>query len=82
MAFELGWAVLHEEVSLFVADRLIATLANPRCADADVHRALYALRRELVRQRDAGAPWRARNALEAIAMLDIPCWASLLGVLD
>jgi hypothetical protein len=43
---------------------------------------LSALRRELVRQHDAGTPWQARDALEVIAMLDMPAWASLLGLLD
>jgi hypothetical protein len=43
---------------------------------------LDALRRELVRQRDAGTPWRARHALDVLAMLDLPAWASLLGLLD
>ena len=35
-----------------------------------------------MRQRDAGTPWRARDALDVIAMLDMPAWASLLGLLD
>ena len=81
MAFEVGWAVLHEDVSMFVTEQLIATLADLRHVDADIQRGLYALRRELVRQRDAGTPWRARHALEVIAMLDGPAWASLLGLL-
>ena len=80
-AFELGWAALHQ-VSMFMADRLIATLADLRSSDADTQRGLYVLRRELVRQRDAGAPWRLRTALEVIAMLDAPSWAALLGLLD
>lgn len=79
-AFEVGWAVLHENVSLFVADHLIATLADLRHADTHVQRALYVLRRELVRHRET--PWRARHALEVIAMLDPPAWAGLLGLLD
>ena len=31
---------------------------------------------------EAGTPWRARNALDVIAMLDMPAWASVLGLLD
>jgi hypothetical protein len=81
MAFEVGWAVLHHDVSMFVTEQLIATLADLGHVDADIQRGLYALRRELVRQRDAGTPWRARRALEVIAMLDGPAWASLLGLL-
>ncbi len=82
MAFEVGWAVLYEDVSQFAAGQLIATLTNLRSIDVDIQRDLLKLRRELVRQRDAGTPWRVRNALEVIAILDGPAWASLLGLLD
>jgi hypothetical protein len=81
-AFETGWAVLHEDVSLFVAERLIVTLTELRSADAEIQGGLHALRRELIAQRDAGTPWRARDALDALAILDMPAWASLLGLLD
>ena len=30
----------------------------------------------------AGAPWRARDALDVIAILDMPAWATLLGLID
>ena len=81
-AFEVGWAVLHEDVSMFVAEHLIVTLKDLRCPDEEIQSGLSALRRELVRQRDAGTPWRARDALDVLAMLDMPAWASLLGLLD
>ena len=81
-AFEVGWAVLHVDVSLYVAERLIVTLTDLRCVDASIQSGLNALRRELVKQRDAGTPWRAHDALEVLAMLDMPAWVSLLGVLD
>ena len=81
-AFEVGWAVLHEDVSMFVAEHLIVTLTELRCVDAEIQSGLRALRRELVRQRDAGTPWRARNALDVLAMLDLPAWACVLGLLD
>ena len=82
MAFEAGWAVLHADVSMFVTERLIVILADLRCVDDEIQEGIRALRRELVRQRDAGTPWRARNSLEVIAMLDTTAWASLLGLLD
>ncbi len=82
MAFEVGWAVLHEDVSMFVTEHLIVTLADLRCGDVEIQGGLYALRRELVRQREAGTPWRARDALDVIAMLDTPAWVSLLGLLN
>ena len=81
-AFEAGWAVLHRDVSLFVTEQVIGTLTDLRHADADILVGLHTLRRELMRQRDAGTPWRARHALEVIAILDTPAWASLLGLLD
>jgi hypothetical protein len=81
-AFEVGWAVLHEEVCMFVAEQLIAALTDLRCADAEIQDELHTLRIELMRQHAAGTPWRARDALDVIAMLDMPAWASLLGLMD
>jgi hypothetical protein len=80
-AFEVGWTVLHEDVSLFVAEHLIVTLKDLRCLDADIQSELNALRRELVRQRDAGTPWCARGALDVLSMLDLTAWAGVLGLL-
>ena len=81
-AFEVGWAVLHEDVSLFAAEQLVFALSNLRCSDADIQEGLDTLRIELTTQREAGTPWYARNALEVIAMLDMPAWASVIGLLD
>jgi Family of unknown function (DUF6178) len=81
-AFEVGWSVLYTDVSLFVADQLISTLADLDCVDADTRRALRALRHELVRQREAGTPWLARDAADVLAMLDMTAWVSVLGLLD
>jgi hypothetical protein len=81
-AFEAGWSVLYRDVSVFVADQLISTLADIDCPDRDTRRELEALRRTLVKQRDAGTPWLARDAVEVLAMLDMPAWISVLGLLD
>ena len=81
-AFEAGWAALHEEVGMFVAGELIAMLTDLQCSDDDLRSELRMLQRELVAQRDAGTPWRARPALEVLAMLDVPAWACLAGLLD
>jgi hypothetical protein len=35
-----------------------------------------------MKQWRAGSPWNAREALDAIAMLDAPAWAALLGLID
>ena len=37
-AFEVGWSVLYKDVSLFVADQLMSTLADLHCVDADTRR--------------------------------------------
>ena len=81
-AFEDGWRLLFQDVSLRVCDRLIATLAEVRHLDSEVARDLDRLRRTLERHRAAGAPWRAQEALEAIAILDTPAWAGLCGLLS
>jgi hypothetical protein len=81
-AFEVGWSVLHHDVSMFVANRLIAILMDLRCVDTEIQSGLQRLRRELVDQRDAGTPWRAREALDVFAMLDMPARAAILGLLD
>ena len=81
-AFEVGWSVLYQDVSLFVADQLISTLADLDCVDADTRRGLRALRRKLVKQREAGTPWLARDAADVLAMLDMTAWISVLGLLD
>jgi hypothetical protein len=81
-AFEVGWSVLYQDVSLFVADRLVSTLADLHCVDADTRRGLLALRRTLEKQRKAGTPWLARGAADVLAMLDMTAWISVLGLLD
>jgi hypothetical protein len=81
-AFEVGRSVLHQDVSLFVAEQLISTLDNLHGVDRDIQRGLVTLRRTLVKQRDAGTPWLARNAADVLAMLDMTAWIAVLGLLD
>jgi hypothetical protein len=81
-AFEVGWLVLHHEVSLFAMEQLISTLNDIDCVDRDIRRGLVALQRKLEKQRDAGTPWHARNAAEVLAMLNRKAWISMLGLLD
>jgi hypothetical protein len=80
--FEVGWSVLYEDVSLFVADQLVSTLTDLHCVDADTRRGLRALRLKLEKQRAAGTPWLARDAADVLAMLDMTAWISVLGLLD
>jgi hypothetical protein len=81
-AFEAGWSVLYRDVSLFVADQLVATLAGLQGVDADTRRGLLGLGRTLEKQREAGTPWLARDAADVLAMLDMTVWISVLGLLD
>ena len=81
-AFEVGWSVLYQDVSLYVADQLVSTLADLQCVDADTRRGLRALRRTLEKQRKAGTPWLARDAADVLARLDMTAWVSVLGLLD
>lgn len=81
-AFEAGWLVLHEDVGLFAATQLIQVVADLECVDRDMRRELDALRRTLVKARDAGTPWRARDAAEMLSMLDLTAWCGVLGLLD
>jgi len=87
--FETGWSVLHRNVSLFVADQLLSTLAHlcragghpPHEVDTETRRELLALERELARQRAAGTPWRAREFADVLATLDRAAWRSVVGLL-
>jgi hypothetical protein len=81
-AFQIGWAVLYREVCLKTADALIAIVAGLRPADRDLQIGLNGIRIELIRQRRAGAPWRACETLDVLMILDQSAWAALLGLLD
>jgi len=70
------------DVSLFVADQLISTLADLHCVDAGARRGLGALRRTLAKEREAGTPWLARDVADVPAVLDTTAWISVLGLLD
>jgi hypothetical protein len=81
-AFEAGWLVLYQDVSLFVTDQLMSTLAKLHCVDVETRQGLRALRRTLQKERKAGTPWLARDAADVLAVLDTTAWISVLGLLD
>jgi hypothetical protein len=81
-AFQVGWTVLHRDVSMYAAERLIAVITGIKCSDRDIHMRLQGLRRELVQSVRDATPWRAREALDVIVMLDAPCWAALVALTD
>jgi hypothetical protein len=81
-AFGCGWRLLHEEVSLFVAGQIMVALDDLHSLDADIQNGLDRLRDALEKACEADAPWRARDALDVIAILDPPAWVGLTGLLD
>jgi len=80
--FQVGWTILHESVCMYAAERLIEVLTSLRCDDRATQAALTTLRITMTKHWRAGTPWSARDALEAIAILDVPTWAALLGLID
>jgi len=80
--FQVGWTILHENVCMYAAERLIEVLTSLHCDDRTTQAALTTLRITMTKHWRAGTPWSARDALDAIAILDMPTWAALLGLID
>jgi hypothetical protein len=81
-AFQVGWTVLHRDVGLYAAQYLIDLVAEIHCRDRDIQLRLNGLRHELMHAVRIGEPWRAGDDLDAILMLDAPCWAALRALID
>jgi hypothetical protein len=79
--FQVGWAVLYENVCMFAAGRLIEIVTRLQCDDREVQAGLDELRKELGKHWRAGVPWHAREALDVLTILDMPAWATLLGLI-
>ena len=79
--FQVGWTTLHDDVCRFAAEQLIDVLADLRSEDGDIQARLDSLRVHMSRHSRDGAPWRARDALDVIVMLDMPAWATLVGLI-
>ncbi len=80
--FHVGWTILHDDVCMYAAERLIRVLTDLQCDDRDIRCGLHTLRLQLMKACRAGTPWIAREAFDVIATLDMPAWASLLGLID
>jgi hypothetical protein len=78
--FQVGWSVLYQKVCLYSAEQLVSVLRGLRHDDREVQAGLTTLRIEMARQWREGTPWRARDALDVVTMLDMPTWAALLGL--
>jgi hypothetical protein len=81
-AFQIGWAVLYERVSVTTARCLLDAVTQLRHRDRETQIEINRLRRELGRQLKAGTPWLARPGLEVLTTLDLPAWAALVALLD
>jgi hypothetical protein len=81
-AFRLGWATLHAKVARPSAARLLEAVAGLRSSDRDIQSGLVRLRVDLKRALAAGRPWRAREALDIVASLDLIAWNALLALID
>jgi hypothetical protein len=81
IVFQVGWTVLHKDVGLYAAEGLLEALDGLRCHDSDIQTGLAALRIQLQKYCRAGMPWRARDALDVIAVLDMLAWTALLGLI-
>jgi hypothetical protein len=80
--FQVGWTVLHRDVCMYATAQLIRVLDDLQCDDGQIQSALDALRMDLARHALKGTPWGARDSMDAIAILDLPTWAALLGLID
>lgn len=80
--FEAGWSVLYRDVSLFVAGRLQAILAELTNIDAHTAAGIRTLRRKLAAEHAAGTPWLARDAAEVLALLDAATWTAIVALID
>jgi hypothetical protein len=80
--FRVGWSVLQERVGLHVARELAQTVAHLKTRDAALRGELAALGRRIEAHLRTGRPWRVREGLDVVAILDAPSWATLRGLLD
>jgi len=81
--FQAGWSILHHDVCMEAAEQLVATLGDMESVvDEETQAGLDALRKLLTRAWRAGIPWQAREAMDVLAILDMPAWAALLGLID
>jgi hypothetical protein len=80
--FQVGWAVLHRDVSIFAATRLLDVLDSIRPRERDMQIEFQMLARELRKQTQAGTPWRVRSRLELLAPFDLLATAALGALFD
>jgi hypothetical protein len=79
--FQVGWTVLHDDVCAYTVSALMGVLAALPPHDPETQAGLAALRLELTKHWRSGTAWRARDALDVLATLDLPAWATLLALI-
>jgi Family of unknown function (DUF6178) len=80
--FQVGYRVLYAQVTMRAAERLIELLSDFRHSDPETQAGLDDLRVVITREWRAGTPWRARDALDVLLVLDQPAWASMGGLVS
>jgi hypothetical protein len=80
--FQVGWSILHERIALHAIRRLNEALLALSCRDDEVQQDIVRLCQSLQEHERVGTPWLARDQLDVVAILDTPCWATLVGLID
>jgi hypothetical protein len=80
--FQAGWSILYSQVCVQAAERLLEVLGMLRPGDSELQEGIQTLRGELSQGLREGRPWRARDAIDVIAGLDMLTWYGLLGLID
>jgi hypothetical protein len=80
--FQAGWTMLHDDVVVYAAAGLLEVVRQLRCRDRVIQIGLDTLRVEMTRHLRAGTPWRAGDAMDVLASLDLPAWVALRGLID
>jgi len=80
--FQVGYSLLYAQVTMRAAERLIEVLSDFRHGDPETQTGLDELRVAITREWRAGTPWRARDALDVLLVLDQPAWATMAGLVS
>src|SRR6185503_17590957 len=80
-AFQIGLTIVHRDVCMCAAKRLIEILAAIGISDRDIYLRLDELRRRLIRHTANREPWHVSETLDAILTLDATAWAGLIGLI-
>ena len=79
--FQVGWRILYRDVVMHATEQLLGVLGQLTMADSETLSQLADLQSVLTKSWREGTPWKAREALDVIMILDTPAWASLLAVI-